>query len=139
MVQLFQNGFQKQEMELSKEEMESFLPFAVIGSKNFFNKRFLVQSNDSKMVFINRKWNYLNRKWNYLSPFQLLYPKSSLTKDSSFQLFQNGFQKQDNELSKQATESFSHVRSLDQKTHLTKDSKMVVINMKWNYLNRKWN
>ena len=64
--------------------MESFLPFAVIGSKNFFNKRFLVQSNDSKMVFIKRKWNYLNRKWNYFSPFQLLYQKTYFTKESSF-------------------------------------------------------
>ena len=100
--------------------MESFLPFAVIGSKNFFNKRFLVQSNDSKMVFINRKWNYLNRKWNYLSPFQLLYPKSSLTKDSSFQLFQNGFQKQDNELSKQATESFLPCPVIGSKNSLNK-------------------
>ena len=64
--------------------MELFLPFPVIGSKNFFNKSILIWSNDSKMVFRNRKWNYLNRKWNYFSPFQSLDQKTSFTKVSPF-------------------------------------------------------
>jgi hypothetical protein len=64
--------------------MELFLPFLFIGSKNFFNKTIPIWSNDSKMVFRNRKWNYLNRKWNYFSPFYSSDQKNSLTKDSSF-------------------------------------------------------
>jgi hypothetical protein len=57
-------------MELSKQEIDLFLPFPVIELKNVFNKIFLIWSNDFNMVFRNRKWNYLNRKWNYFSPFQ---------------------------------------------------------------------
>jgi hypothetical protein len=71
-------------MELSKQEMELFVPFPVIRSKNFFNKNISIWSNDTKMVFKNRKWNYLNRKWNYLSPFQSWDQKTSLTKISPF-------------------------------------------------------
>jgi hypothetical protein len=71
-------------MELSKQEMELFLPFPVIGSKNFLNKSIPIWSNDSNMVFRNRKWNYLNRKWNYFSPFQSSDQKTSLTKVFSF-------------------------------------------------------
>jgi hypothetical protein len=67
-------------MELSKQEMELFLPLPVIGLKIFFNKRFLIRPNNCKMVFRNGKWNYLNRKWNYFSPFQSSDQKSSLTK-----------------------------------------------------------
>ncbi len=69
-------------MELFKQEMELFLPFPVIGSKNFFNKSIPNWSKDSKMDFRNRKWNYLNRKWNYFSPFQSSDQKTSLTKVS---------------------------------------------------------
>jgi hypothetical protein len=71
-------------MELSKQEMELFLPFLVIGSKDLFNKSIPIWSNKSKMVFRNRKWNYLNRKWNYFSPFQSSDQKTSLTKVSTF-------------------------------------------------------
>jgi hypothetical protein len=71
-------------MEISKQEMELFLPFPVIGSKNFFNKSIPIWSNDFKMVFRNGKWNFLNRKWNYFYPFQSSDQKTSLTKDSSF-------------------------------------------------------
>ena len=69
-------------MELSKQEMELFHPFPVIGSKNFFNKRISNWSKDSQMDFRNGKWNYLNRKWNYFSPFQSLDQKTSSTKVS---------------------------------------------------------
>jgi hypothetical protein len=67
-------------MELSKQEMELFLPFSVVRSKNFFNKSSPIWSNDFKMVFRNRKWKYLYRKWNYFSPFQSSDQKTSLTK-----------------------------------------------------------
>jgi hypothetical protein len=71
-------------MELSKQEMELLLPFLVIGLINFFNKIIPIWSNDSKMVFRKRKWNYRNRKWNYFSPFQSSDQKISLTKVSPF-------------------------------------------------------
>jgi hypothetical protein len=71
-------------MELSKQEMELFLPFLVIRSKNFFNKLSPIWSNDSKMVFRNRKWNDLNRKWNYFSSFHSSDQKTSLTEVSPF-------------------------------------------------------
>jgi hypothetical protein len=71
-------------MELYKQEMELLLPFLVIGSKKFFNNRFLIWSNDFKMVLRNRKWNYLNRKWNYFSHFRSSDQKTSLTKVSPF-------------------------------------------------------
>jgi hypothetical protein len=73
-------------MKLSELEMELFLPFSVIRSKNFFNESIPIWSNDSKMVFRNRKRNYINRKWNYFSPFQSSDQKSSLTKVSQFGL-----------------------------------------------------
>jgi hypothetical protein len=50
-IEKFQNGFQNQDMELSKQEIELFLPFPIIGSKNFFNKNIPICFNDSKMVF----------------------------------------------------------------------------------------
>ena len=74
----------KRELELSKQEMELFLPFSVIVSKNFFYKRSLIWSNHSKIVFRNRKWNHLNRKWNHFSLLQALDQNTSLTKDSLF-------------------------------------------------------
>jgi hypothetical protein len=64
--------------------MELFLPLSVIESKKFFYKRCLLRSNDFKMVFRNRKWNYLNRKWNYFSPFQSSDQKTFLTKAFPF-------------------------------------------------------
>ena len=67
-------------MELSKQEMELFLPFPVIGSQNFFNKSISNWSKDSKMDFRNRKLNYVNRKWNYFFPFWSSDQKTSLTK-----------------------------------------------------------
>jgi hypothetical protein len=71
-------------MVLSEQDMELLLPFPVIESKNFFNKSIPIWSNDSKIAFRNRKWNYLNRKWNYFSTFQSSDPKTSLTKVSPF-------------------------------------------------------
>jgi hypothetical protein len=71
-------------MELPKQEMELFLPFYVIESKNFFNKNIPIWLHDSKMVFRNRKWNCLDRKWNYFSPFQSSDQKTSLTEVSPF-------------------------------------------------------
>ena len=70
----------KQEMELSKQEMELFLLFPDLLSKNFFNKMFLAFTNEFKTGFGNRKWNYPNRKWNYFSYFLTSDQKTSLTK-----------------------------------------------------------
>ena len=78
-------------MELSKQEMELFLLFPDLRSKNFFNKRFPILTEDSKTSFRNRKWNYLNRKLNYLnrevnyfSYFHTLDQKTSVTKYLQF-------------------------------------------------------
>ena len=57
-------------MELSKQEMELFLPIPGLWSKNFLYKMFLICSKGLKIDFQNRKWNYPNRKWNYFSHFQ---------------------------------------------------------------------
>ena len=67
--QRVQNGFWKQEMELSKQEMELFLLFPDLRLKNFFYKMFLNFINEFKAGFEIRKWNYPNRKWNYFSYF----------------------------------------------------------------------
>ena len=79
-----QNYFSKQEMELSKQEMELFLPLPGLWSKNFFYKMFLICSKGFKINFQNRKWNYPNRKWNYFSTFQASDQKVSFTKCFSF-------------------------------------------------------
>ena len=134
-------------MELSKQEMELFLPFPVIGSQNFFYKSIPIWSNDSKLVFRNRKWNYLNRKWNYFSPFQSLDQKTSFKKVTPIDLrFLNGFQKQNVELSKQEMELYLPFPIIGSKnffnksiSNWSKDFLMDFRNRKWNYLNRKWN
>ena len=57
-------------MELSKQEMELFLLFPDLESKNFFYKNFLDFTIGFKAVFLNSKWNYQNRK----PYFFLLFP-----------------------------------------------------------------
>jgi hypothetical protein len=85
-------------MELSEQEMESFLPFSVIGSKKFFHKSIHILSNDSKMGF-------RNRKLKYFSPFQSSYKNTYFTEVSLFgQTIPNWFS--DMELSKQEMELF---------------------------------
>jgi hypothetical protein len=76
----------KQEIELSKQEMELFFPLPDFCSKNFFYKMFFIQSEEFKTGFGNRKWNYLNRKWNYFSHFLNSDQKTSFTKCFSFSL-----------------------------------------------------
>ena len=58
----FTNEFKawKQEMELSKQEMELFLLFPNLKSKNFFYKMFLNFFNEFKAGLENRKWNYFS-------------------------------------------------------------------------------
>ena len=71
-------------MELSRQEIDLFLPLPGLWSKNFFYKMFLIWSKGSKIDFQNRKWNYPNRKWNYFSHFQASDEKTSFTKCFSF-------------------------------------------------------
>jgi hypothetical protein len=110
-------------MELSEQEMELFLPFPVIGSKNFFNKSFLIWSSDSKMVFGNRKWNYLNRKWNYfyLSSHQIknFCNKRFLIRSNDFKMVYRN--RKWNYLNRKWN-YFSPFQSSDPKTSLTKVS-----------------
>jgi hypothetical protein len=134
-------------MELSKQEMELFSPFPVIGSKIFFDKSIPIWYNKSKIVFRNRKWNHLNSKWNYLSHFQPSYQKTSLTKVSPFgPMIPKWFSETETELSKQEMELFLPFPVIRSKNLFKKnipvwsnDSKMVFRNRKRIYLNRKWN
>ena len=64
-----QSWFWKQEMKSSKQEMELFLLFPDLRSKNFFCIWCLNFGNDFKAGFQNRKWNYPNRKLNSFSYF----------------------------------------------------------------------
>ena len=94
-------------MELSKQEMEIFIPFPGLESKNFlyknffiytkefkiheglrskkiFDKKFFILTKEFKIDFQNRKWNYPNRKWNHLSHLQASDQRISLTKSFSY-------------------------------------------------------
>ena len=62
MVQRFHYWFQKQKMELSKQEMELFLAFPVIGSQIFINKIIPQWFRNATKDFRNRKQNYQNRR-----------------------------------------------------------------------------
>jgi hypothetical protein len=42
-------------MELFKQEMELFIPFPVMGSKNFFNKNIPIWSNDFEIENVTLK------------------------------------------------------------------------------------
>ena len=76
--------FSKQEMELSKQEMELFIPFPGLWSKNFFYNIFSILTKDFKIGFQNRKWNYANRIWKYFSPFQASDQNTSFSTSSSY-------------------------------------------------------
>ena len=71
-------------MEFSKHEMELFIVFPGLHSKNFFYKMFLIFTKEFRIDFQNRKWNDPNRKWNYLSYIQASDQKTSFTKCFSF-------------------------------------------------------
>ena len=71
-------------MELSKQEIELFLPLPGFWSKNFFYKMSLICSKRFKIDFQNRKWNHPNRKWNYFSHFQASDQKISFLRCFSF-------------------------------------------------------
>ena len=79
LIQGVQNYFSKQEMELSKQEVELFLLIKKLILQNVFH---LFQGFQNK--FLNRKWNYPNRKGNYFSYFQVFDQKTSFAKCLSF-------------------------------------------------------
>ena len=121
------------EIQIHKKEMELFLPLPVIEWKNFFNKRFLIRSNDFKIDFRNRKWNYLNRKWNYFSPFQSSDQKTSLTEASSFgpSIPKMVFRNRKRNCLNRKWNYFSPFQSSDLKTYLTKVSPFGPMFPKW--------
>ena len=80
-----QNCFSKQEMELSKQEMEIFLPLIGLWPKNFFYNIFSILTKEFKICFQNGKWNYPNRNWNYFSHFRASYKNPYFTKSFSNQ------------------------------------------------------
>ena len=59
-------------MELSKQEMESFLPFPVIRSKNFFNKSIANWSKDFKIDFRNREMELSKQEMELFIPFPVI-------------------------------------------------------------------
>ena len=80
---IFQNIphlFQRIQNWFSKQEMELFLPFPGLWSKNFFYKMSLICSKWFIIDFQNRNWNYPNRKWNYFSHCQASDQKTSFIK-----------------------------------------------------------
>ena len=120
-------------MELSKQEMELFHPFQIIGSKNFFYKSILNWSKDSKKDFRNRKWNCLNRKRNNFFPFPIIGSKNFINKsflnwykDSNID-FRN---KKRNYLNRKRN-YFTPFQSSDQKTSLTEVSPIGLRILKW--------
>ena len=68
-------------MELSKQEMELFLILPDLQSKNFFYKKFLTFTMESKTGDEKRKWNYPNSKWNYFFYFLTSNKKLHCLKD----------------------------------------------------------
>ena len=84
-----QNWFSKQGMELSKQEMELFIPFPCLWSKNLFYNIYSILINKFKIGFQNRKWNYPNRKCNYFSHFRASDQKNSFFK--MFHIFSEEF------------------------------------------------
>ena len=64
-------------MELFKQEMELFIPFPGIWSKNFFYNIFYILIKEFKIEFQNRKWNY----FSYIQAFS---KTTSFTKCFSF-------------------------------------------------------
>ena len=87
--------------------MELFIPLPVLWSKNFFNKNFLISTQEFKIDFQNRNRNYLNRKRNYLSHFRATDQKTSFTRCSHFSKgVWDWYSKREMELSKQEMEWF---------------------------------
>ena len=99
-------------MELSKQEMELFLLFPDLQSKNFFYKMFLILTNESRTGFENRKWKYPNRKWNYFFYF--------LTSDQNNMFlafineFKTGFENKKWNYPNRKWNFFSYFQTLDQ-------------------------
>ena len=141
----FSDEFWKQEMELSKQEMELFHLLPELQSKNVSNKIFLTLTNESKSG--KRKLNYSNREWNSFSYFQVSDQKTSFTKFYSFSprssklIFKtgNGIIQTGNEIISLASTPLINKLLLQIFLNFTKESKIDFQNRKYNYLNRKWN
>ena len=132
--------FWKQKMELSKQEMELFLLFPDLWSKNFFYKMFLNFINEFKPGFENRKWNYPNRKWNFFFYFLTSDQKTSFTNVSKFyQQVESWFWKEEMELSKQEMELFLLLLDLWSNNFFYKMVPTFTNKFKTGLKNRKWN
>ena len=83
-------------MELSKQEMEIFLLFPDLRSKNFFYKMFLTFTNDFKIGFQIRKLNYFscfltsNQKKSNTKCLQLFPKSSKLVLRTGTELYKKG-------------------------------------------------
>ena len=134
-------------MELSKQEMELYLPLPGLWSKNFFYKMFLIWSKEFKINFQNRKWNYTNRKWNFFSQFQASDQNTSFTKYLSFDLMSsklifktgNGIIQTGNGIISPTSSTLIKKLILQNISHLIQGAQINFTNRKWNQPNRKWN
>ena len=132
-------------MELSKREMEIFLPLPGLWSKKLFYKRFFIWSKGFKINFQNRKWNYPNRKWNYFFHFQASNQKTCFTKYSSFVLgvsklfFEtgNGIIQTGNRIISPTFSPLIKKTSSINVSHLIQGVQINFQNRKWKYPNRK--
>ena len=140
-------------MELSKQEMELFLPLPGLWSKNFFYKMSLIFSKGLKIDFQNRKWNCPNRKWNHFSHFQASDQKTSFTKCVLFVprgsklIFKtgNGIVQTGNGIISPTSRPpikkllLLNVFYLFQRFQNWSNRKWNFLNRIWNFQNRKWN
>ena len=123
-------------MELSKQEMELFLPLQGPWSKIFFYN-----------MEWNRKWNYPNRIWNYFSHFQASDQKTSFTKWFSLVtrvsklIFQtgNGIFQTGNGIISPTSRPLIKKLLFQLFPICPKGFKIDFQNRKWKYPNRKWN
>ena len=141
LVHWSQNGFQKQEKELHKQEMELFFPFLVIWSKNLFYKSFPIWSDDSKMVSRKQDMELSKEEKELFLPFPVIRSKNFFYK--SYPIW---FTDPKMVCRNRKWNYFSPFWSSDQKTYVTKVStfgsmipKWFPENRKWNYLKRKKN
>jgi hypothetical protein len=136
-------------MELSKQEMEIFFLFPIIGSKNKSipsrAERFQNSIQKQEMELYLQEMELSKQEMELFLPFPVIRSTKAKAKTKVFPFGPFG-QKQDMELFKQEMEIFLPFPVIESKNFFNKsipnwsnDFKMVDRNRKWNFLNRKWN
>ena len=145
-------SFQKQEMELFKQEIELFLQLPDIWSENFFNKsiynyfyHFLTSDNKKNATgeeYLHHRGcvDFFLLHCTHSHAQQCFLNRLHLKKVSTFcMMVQNSFQKEEMELFLPLQDIWSKNFS-NTSIYIWSDVfKTVLTNRKWNYLNRKQN